>query len=59
VAIKHREMLSILLHVACYGQLDTTQLAGAEACSLYALQTHQAVTRNPRPPTSATWDSWW
>ena len=50
VAIKHRELLSILMHMVCYDQLNVTQLASAEALSRHVLQIHQAVRRNPKAP---------
>ena len=46
VAIKHRELLMIMHHLTCFDQLSVTQLAGAECCSRFVLQIHQAVKRN-------------
>jgi hypothetical protein len=50
VAVKHRELLGVLMHLTCFDQLNVTQLAGAEACSRYVLQVHQAVRKNPKAP---------
>ena len=50
VAHKHRELLSVLLHLVYYDQYNVTQSAGAECCSRYILQIHQAVKRNPKSP---------
>ena len=49
-AIKHRELLSVLMHMVCFDQLNVTQLVGAEACARYILQVHAAVRRNPKNP---------
>ena len=49
-AIKHRELLSVLMHMVCFDQLNVSQLAGAEACARYILQIHAAVRRNPKAP---------
>jgi hypothetical protein len=53
VAVKHRELLSILLHMVCFDQLNVTQSASAECCSRLILQIHQAVKRNPKAPDFA------
>ena len=50
VAVKHRELLGVLLHLTCFDQLNITQLAGREACARYILQVHQAVRKNPKAP---------
>ena len=50
VAIKHRELLGVMLHLVCFDQLNVTQLAGAEACSRFILQIRQAVRRSPKNP---------
>jgi len=49
-AIKHKDLLGVLMHLTCFDQLNVTQLAGAEACSRYILQIHAAVKRNPKAP---------
>ena len=53
VAVKHRELLSILLHMVCFDQFNVTQSASAECCSRLILQIHQAVRRNPKAPDFA------
>jgi len=53
VAIKHREMLSVLMHMVSFDQLDVTQLGAAECLCRYILQIHQAVRRNPKAPDFA------
>ena len=50
VAVKHRELLGVLMHLTCFDQLNVTQLAGCEACARYILQVHQAVRKNPKSP---------
>ena len=50
VAIKHRDLLSVLHHLVAFDQLNAGQLAGAEMCARLILQIHQAVTRSPKNP---------
>ena len=50
IAIKHRELLSILLHMVSYDQYNVTQSAGVECLCRYILQIHQAVRRSPKNP---------
>ena len=50
VAIKHRDLLSVLRHLVAFDQLNAGQLAGAEMTARMLLQIHQAVTRSPKNP---------
>ncbi len=50
VAVTHWEMLSALLHLKCFDQLNATKLAFAEACSRFVLQSHQAAKRSLENP---------
>jgi len=50
VAIKHRELFSILKHLICFDQADAPQLASAELVARLILQIHQAVRRSPKAP---------
>ena len=50
VAIKHRDLLAIMLHFLNYDQVNAGRLAGMEAMARYVLQIHQAVRRNPKNP---------
>ena len=47
---KHRDLLTVLLHLSNFDQLNMGQLAGAEMASRLILQIHTAVRRNPRQP---------
>ena len=50
VAIKHRDLLAILLHFLSFDQVNGGRLAGTETIARYILQIHQAVRRNPKNP---------
>ena len=50
MALKHRDLLSVLHHLVAFDQLNAGQLAGAEMCARLLLQIHQAVTRSPKNP---------
>ena len=50
VALKHRDLLSVLHHLIAFDQVNAGQLAGAEMIARLLLQIHQAVTRSPKNP---------
>ena len=50
VAIKHRDFLSVLMHLMCFDQVNGPQLAGCESVSRFILQVHHAVRKNPKNP---------
>ena len=50
VAIKHRDLLSVLFHLVSFDQGNSGQLASAELLARMVLQIHQAVKRSPKNP---------
>jgi hypothetical protein len=50
VAIKHRDLLSILHHMVTFDQLDAPFLASAELCARLILQCQAAVKKSPKQP---------
>ena len=50
VAIKHRDLLSVLHHMVTFDQLDAPHLASAELCARLVLQCQAAVKKSPKQP---------
>jgi hypothetical protein len=50
VAIKHRDLLSVLHHMVTFDQLDAPFLASAELCARLILQCQAAVKKSPKQP---------
>ena len=46
----HRGLMSVLLHLICFDQMDCLQSAGAEMLARRIMQIQRAVRKNPKAP---------
>ena len=50
VAVKHRDLMSILHHLLAFDQVNAGELAGCELLARMVLQIHAATRKNPKAP---------